>query len=213
MRFAISVLAGLVAIAHLDASDHRMLDNPYARIRPMQQVGERLLADGIAHSATFRQLIDRLDHSNVIVYVDVRPDMPSQLGGSLRFLARSATDHFLKIQLNHAYHGKTLVALLAHELQHAVEVADAGNVGSADELRRLYRRVGIRTGVDQYDTVAARRTGYVVRDELSHKRTTDHKFARHEDADPLPETEDDPAAIQHEPPVSANGGDVAHQEG
>jgi len=217
MRFAISVLAALVTVAHLDATDHRRSYTPYARIRPMQDVGARLLADGMAHSPTFRWLVDRLERSNVIVYIDVRPDMPAHIGGSLRFLARSATDHFVRIQLNRVFQGRTLVALLAHELQHAVEVAESGQVNSADDLRQLYRRVGVLTGVDQYDTVAAQRAGYVVRDELSQTHQTDLRVAHSADLDPLPETDDQstqPAAVQ---PVSdavpANRGvDLTRQE-
>jgi hypothetical protein len=216
MRLAISVLAGLVAIAHLDASDRHATSNPLARIRPMQKVGEQLLAEGIAHSPTFRWLVDRLNHSNVIVYVDVRPDMPPHLGGSLRFLARSATDHFLKIQLNRKFQGKILVALLAHELQHAVEVAEEGNIGSAEDLRRLYRRVGVRTGFDRYDTVAARQAGYIVRDELGRTQRVDFSLARRADAEPLPEADDHPAATESVPPSSRvlpeNAGDLVNLE-
>jgi hypothetical protein len=217
MRFTISVLAALVTVAHLDATDHRRPYAMYARIRPMQDVGARLLADGMAHSPTFRWLVDRLERSNVIVYIDVRPDMPGHLGGSLRFLARSATDHFVKIQLNRVFQGRTLVALLAHELQHAVEVAESGQVDSADDLRRLYRRVGIRTGADQYDTVAAQRAGYVVRDELSRTHQTDLRLARGADQEPLPDTDDQSTQPASDPPVldaaPANRGvDLTRQE-
>jgi hypothetical protein len=217
MRFASSVLAALVTVAHLDATDHRRSYTTYARIRPMQDVGARLLADGIAHSPTFRWLVDRLDRSNVIVYIDVRPDMPAHLGGSLRFLARSATDHFVKIQLNRQFQGRTLVALLAHELQHAVEVAESGQVNSVNDLRQLYRRVGVLTGPDQYDTVAAQRAGYVVRDELSRTHQTDLRLARGADRDPLPETDDQSTQPASDPPVSdavpANPGlDLTRQE-
>jgi hypothetical protein len=217
MRFAISVLAALVTVAHLDATDHRRSYAPYARIRPMQDVGARLLADGMAHSPTFRWLVDRLDRSNVIVYIDVRPDMPAHLGGSLRFLARSATDHFVKIQLNRVFHRKTLVALLAHELQHAVEVAESGQVNSADDLRQLYRRVGVLTGTDQYDTVAAQRAGYVVRDELNQTHQADFRLARSADLDPLPDTDDRSTEPAADPPASdaapANRGmDLTRQE-
>ena len=107
--------------------------------------------------------------------------MPFFRGGALRFLARSQTDSFPKINLNRAFTGITLVALLGHELQHAVEVADAGGIASAEDLRALYQRLGQRTGLDQFDTFAARKVGYIVRQELSHKRPTETRFARTDD--------------------------------
>ena len=167
MRFAISILASLLAIAPLDARTAQH-EPRLARIRPMQKDGARLLADGIAQSATFRRLVEHLEHSNIIVYVELRPDMPINRGGTLRFLARSTTDTFLRIHLNRVFTGRTLIALLGHELQHAVEVAEAGGVGSVAELRALYQRLGEKRGADQYDTAAARRAGYIVREELSH---------------------------------------------
>jgi hypothetical protein len=188
MRLAISVLASLLAIAQLDARDTRNY-SAFTRIRPMQKEGARLVADGIAHSPTFRRLIDHLERSNVIVYIDLRPDMPLHRGGALRFLARSATDHFVKIHLNRVFSSKTLVALLGHELQHAVEIADAGGIDSAADLRSLYRRLGEKTGVDQFDTLAARQVGYVVRQELSHRGSAGLQLARTDERS-LPEMED-----------------------
>ena len=189
MRLALSVLASLLVIAQLDAETTR--SHPaFSRIRPMQDDGWRLIANGMTRSPTFRHLIDRLEHSNVIVYIDLRPDMPSNRGGSLRFLARSTTTHFLKIHLNRRYTGSTLIALLGHELQHAVEVADAGGIDSVEDLRNLYRRLGERIGADQFDTAAARQAGYLVRQELSHRGRPDLRLARSESEPPLPEMED-----------------------
>jgi hypothetical protein len=187
LRLAFSILAGLLAIAQLDAAGPGS-EAAFRRIRPLQKDGARLLAIGIERSPTFRRLVDRLERSDVIVYVDLRPDMPPYRGGSLRFLARSATDRFLKIHLNRTFNGRTLVALLGHELQHAVEVADAWGVDSAADLRDLYRRLGETTGKDQFDTVAARQVGYVVRRELSSK-TSSQRLARTDEA-PLPDMED-----------------------
>ena len=74
--------------------------------------------------------------------------------------------------------GPALVGILGHELQHAVEVADAEDVTSAEGLGRLYRRIGVGTGPGMYDTEAARQTGYEVRAEASH-RTREMRLANH----------------------------------
>ena len=44
-----------------------------------------------------------------------------------------------------------------------VEVADHAEVQSSDDLRNFYRRTGVRTGPDSFDSDAARHAGYLVR--------------------------------------------------
>ena len=87
----------------------------------------------------------------------------------MRFIARSATDRFVRIQLNADCSDQTLVALLGHELQHVVEVADHPEVQSPEDLRAFYRRTGMRTGPDTFDSEEARQTGYLVRAEIFRK--------------------------------------------
>ena len=98
---------------------------------------ELLLATGMDRSATFRQLVRRIERSDVIVYVEARHDLRDGVGGSMRFLARSATDRFVRIQLNADYSNHTLVALLGHELQHVVEVAEHPEVQSPERPARF----------------------------------------------------------------------------
>jgi hypothetical protein len=136
------------------------------RLRPMQPMGRTLVAEGLKRSGTFRRLVRDLDRSDVIVYVDLRADMASHVVGSLRFVAPSATDRFLRISLNRHYDRSTLIAFLGHELQHANEVANAHDVRSADGLRAFYQRIGIRVGRNAYDSREAQAAGQIVRAEL-----------------------------------------------
>jgi hypothetical protein len=142
------------------------------RLRPIQPIARKLVADGLKRSTTIRQLAERLRASDLIVYVEVRSDMPSGTVGSLRFVAPSASDRFLRISLNQRYDWTTLIALLGHELQHVREVADAPGVRSAEDLRRLYESMGMRVGRDAYDSLEAQMTGQLVRAELRGGATT-----------------------------------------
>lgn len=155
--------------------------DPMARLRPMQSLADRVIADGTNRSRTFRRLVSRLEQSDVIVYVTVRLDMRPSLGGSLRFVGRSATDRFVLISLNGQNSRPMLVALLGHELQHAVEVADAPDVASQAALTGLYRRIGLHMATDAWDSRAAQETGQLVRAEFL-GRTDDVRLARHESA-------------------------------
>src|SRR5262249_49621780 len=125
MRAVLAVIATALVIAPLHAAAPPHVANPYAHVRPIQKDAEALIAEGMAQSPTFRRLVNELEQSDVIVYVDLRPDMRDSIGGSLRFLGKSATHRFLRIQVNRADAPIWRVALLGHELQHAVEVARA----------------------------------------------------------------------------------------
>ena len=188
MRAAIAAIVGAFLAGGIQPVSGESIANPYAHVRAMQKEGAALLAEGMAHSPSFRRLVDRIEQSHVIVYIDVRPDMRPGVGGSLRFLAESATDRFLRIQLNRTVARLWQVALLGHELQHAVEVADAPGIHSAEDLRALYRAIGVRTGADSYDSIAARQAGFTVRDELTSGRGGIH-FARSTRIEPMPEGE------------------------
>ncbi len=170
-------LAWAIAATATLGADQAALD-PMTRIRPVQTLAARLLDDGMTKSPTFRRLVARLQRSDVIVYVTIRLDMRSSLGGSLRYVGRSATDRFLLVSLNAQNSRQMLVALLGHELQHATEVADAPDVTSEPALSSLYRRIGIRMAPGAWDSVAAQQTGQRVRAEVL-QRPVDSRLARH----------------------------------
>jgi len=166
MRRLVSLAAAcaLAGTATLGA-DVVTLD-PMTRLRPMQALGQQLVTDGFERSPTFRRLVSRLQRSDVIVYVNVRLDMRPSLGGSLKFVGTSATDRFLLVSLNAQNSRPMLVALLGHELQHAVEVAEAPDVASASTLSNLYRRIGVHVATDSWDSRAAQDAGRLVRAEF-----------------------------------------------
>jgi len=101
-----------------------------------------LLADGIKKSQTLRSLTDRLTKSDVIVYV--RPDVVSRgsTQGHLSFLSSAGGYRYLVVHLPAAQSKQQQVAMLGHELQHAVVIADAPSVIDSDSLRKEFERVG-----------------------------------------------------------------------
>ena len=177
MRTTLAVALAL-GLATPTGADVLQVRNPHARVRPMQKAVERLIADGMAGSETFRHLIRRIEASDVIVYVEARHDLGDHVGASTKYVSTSATDRFLRIQLHARHSPRTLVALLGHELQHVVEVAGQPEVRSPERLRDFYRRSGLRTGPDSFDSVAAREAGYRVREEMLRPAAGDIRLAR-----------------------------------
>ena len=165
MRAGVLAAAAILAATTTIAAD-RSGDAGTFRLRPTQPMGHRLVREGLERSLTIRRLVDGIERSDIIVYLELRTDMPTGLVGSLRFIARGTTDRFLQIRLNRRHEWSTLLAFLGHELQHAAEVAATPDVRSADGLRAFYRRAGIRVGPDAYDSRAAQDTGRLVHAEL-----------------------------------------------
>jgi len=63
-----------------------------------------------------------------------------------------------------------MIATVAHELQHAVEVVEDDTVVDEKSLVALYKRIGRQnstTSPAHWDTTAAQNTGYRVRRELN----------------------------------------------
>jgi hypothetical protein len=126
----------------------------------------RLLARGYRRSPTLAMLITQLQLSDVLVYIEELPRLPGALEGRLMMLPRAHDHRYVRIQIALRGAPEDSIALLGHELQHALEVAQAPDVSDQDALARLYQQIGIRGGAHQYDTMAAQEAGRTVRREL-----------------------------------------------
>jgi len=65
-----------------------------------------------------------------------------------------------------------LIALIAHEMQHAREVLEHAEVVDVATMEAMYRKIGVPLtgGLNGYETSAARAAGDAVLTELSVKR-------------------------------------------
>jgi hypothetical protein len=165
MRVVCFGVAGVLLVSGVTMGGSPRPDEA-GRVRPMQAIGHKLIEHGLERSETFRQLVRNLEESDVIAYVDVRSDMTPDRLGATRFLTRSASHRFVRIMINRDTDWWTQIAMLGHELQHANEIAQAREIGSAEDLRAFYQRVGIRVSGRTFDSEAAQRSGKVVRSEI-----------------------------------------------
>jgi len=143
-------------------------------IRPRDLTAVSLVRVGYERSATFRALMEALQESNVIVYVDVRHDPQFMAGGSLQFVGESHGIRWVRATVDSgtARTGAAqamvieLTAILAHELQHAREVAETPAIRNAGDFDRYFRTVGLPVRKDAVDTAAARIAGRTVEREI-----------------------------------------------
>lgn len=168
IALARGVLPSSAAAAPLDAVEARaLMSNEHRHVRAVDKRVSNAIEDGLRRSDTFAHLVLALDRSDVIVYVETAPGLPSSLSGRMLIVAGSTGQRYLRIQIAAGPRGNELIALVGHELQHALEVAQAPEVRDERSLIALYQAIGhAGQGPHRYDTMAAQHAGRQVRTEL-----------------------------------------------
>jgi hypothetical protein len=140
----------------------------YGHVRPIDTALETLILEGGRRSPVFRALLDRLEESNVLVYVERRL-LPPILRGRLTLVGASHGWRYLRVEIDCRPTRDDQIVALGHELQHALEIAEVATVVDAGSLRRLYRLIGfpVDSSHRRFESKGAREVGATVRRELS----------------------------------------------
>lgn len=131
------------------------------------------LAEGLRHSEVIRRLVDVIDASNVIVYL-ARGDCPRPAVACLMMASNGPDFRYIRINFRlpvglgtkGGWHRDELSVAIAHELQHAAEIAGWPEVIDHVTLQAAYGRRGVDRGAAHLDTDAAVRAGEDRRAEL-----------------------------------------------
>lgn len=134
----------LLAIAAAPPAAAGQLQSFERNVRTEDAGLRELIRDARSASPTFRDLLDRLDGSDIIVHVARQPYMRVSLDGQLNFVARAGGRRYLRVGVAGRLPARRLVAIVAHELQHAVEIADDRAIVDAPTLAQAYQRLGDR---------------------------------------------------------------------
>ena len=140
------------------------------RIRVVSSELSGVLSEAQRRSATIRYLIAQLNASDVVVYLEVAAWLPCGTSGRLQFVGAGVGRRYVRIGLSPRLSRDQRIALLGHELQHALEVASAPQVVDGKTMAQLYRRIGFasRSGRnDWFDTASAVDAGREVERELA----------------------------------------------
>ena len=163
--FAASLLTGASTAL---AEPARATDPLGSHVRGASPAINLLIARGMDRSPTFKRLIEQLNQTDVVVYIETNVQLPVGIEGRLMFMTSAGGVRYLHAQVTAGLGFESLIAITGHELQHALEVAATPSVRCGNTMRALYQRIGIRAGAeDRYDTVEAQAAGRRVRAELS----------------------------------------------
>lgn len=163
----LALLCLLVATPSLSIAAESIAD-----VRPPIRSTDRrlrsLLEEGVRTSPTLRALVARLHASDVVVYLQC--EGPSAPDGRLTFVSAVGGQRYVVVRMAR-FPKSQQIAMMAHELQHAVEIAEHPAIVDQMSLVREYKRIGYSTQTGgqagmSFDTMAAVRAGQQVLKEM-----------------------------------------------
>ncbi len=135
-------------------------------VRPEDAAIRELIASGLQRSATFRDLNTQLDRSNVVVYIRFSR-CAGKVAACLTWASAGVNTRRLLISLDRFGRSPDeLTALLAHEFQHANEVATASEITDVDSFQQWVAASGWKHGAG-FETGEAMKITRQVAAELS----------------------------------------------
>jgi hypothetical protein len=145
-----------------------LLSSPDRRVRSTDPRIVELLEMGVRRSPTFAGLVRSVSATDVIVYIERVRELPRSLAGRLLLLPIATNQRYLRIQVRGDLPRPDMIALIGHELRHALEIAEVPTVRDNAALISLFQRIGhSKSDLHTFDTNAAQSTGWRVRQELA----------------------------------------------
>jgi hypothetical protein len=145
-------------------------------IRSEDALVRSLLVDACRHSPSLQRLADAIGHTDGVVYVTLgRCPFRALRGCLLHTIEDTGNARYLWIRVGANRDQRELVATMAHELQHALEVLTRADVRNRRDLLDFYRSRESRAYSDTprasayrtYETTAAINLAAAVRAELA----------------------------------------------
>ena len=153
------------------------------RVRLIDPLASMAYIRGHDQSGTFRALVAELEASDLIVHIVTATGLPGSVAGTTRFAGRGGESRYVRIDLSAVVSkwvgetekridlaawltAKQRVSILAHELQHACEIARSG-ARSSSAIDALFRAIGTSTTIPGgFETAQAEAAGRTVWIEL-----------------------------------------------
>lgn len=134
-------------------------------LRPVDAAAAETLARALDGSPLVRALVHDLGATNVIVHIQFSRDLPSGIAGTTRFVVSCGGYRYLRITIGVSLPEVDRAPILAHELQHAWEIAHS-HADEIDDVRQMLELAGYQTRENFFETGKAVKVERMVREEL-----------------------------------------------
>ena len=166
---ALACMAGLTLSAS-PQDGKPLLSGHMRRVRPIGADAHSLLQDARSRSATVRTLLDRLDRSDVIVYLQRGVFERPEVRGRTSLITAVPDARLLRVIVRNALADDRGIEMLGHELQHVDEIAQEPRIRNEATLRQYLNVIGFECGTGRFETEAAIRVERRIRTELASTR-------------------------------------------
>lgn len=140
---------------HANATRGLMSEAVAHHVRSTDARVQEWLRRGAAESQTFRSLLNTLAESDLIVHVQTVDRLMT--AGQTYFVTATPTVRYVRIEVSFRGNLNETIALIGHELQHAVEIAQEPRIRDRHALSLFYKGMpGNSMSGTEYDSVAAR---------------------------------------------------------
>ena len=114
----------------------------FTRVRAADDQFRLLIREGDARSMTFRALVDEIQQSNAVVMVQFGLCVKGQVRSCVSHVGGDSRTRTIRILINPRTTNDRLIATIAHELQHALEIIRQPEITNGEQVMQLYRRIG-----------------------------------------------------------------------
>jgi hypothetical protein len=139
-------------------------------VRFLDSVLKGLFEQGLQQSPTLRALVDKIEAAPILVFIEGDIRMPAHIGARLNFVTSVNGMRYVRVDIDCTLSVRRQVALMAHELQHALEIGQRTDILDAEGMESLYEEIGFQSSDNgyhkSYETEAAKAVQRAVDNEL-----------------------------------------------
>jgi hypothetical protein len=140
-----------------------------SRVRSDDSSIARLIGEATTASVTFRRLVETIDGSDGIVYIDKGRCGHSVRACLIMSVGIAGPHRILRVVVDAGRPRAEVIASIGHELQHVVEVLGDPGVTNHHAMFYFFERRGLRRS-NRFETVAAIEAGIAVGREIQQLR-------------------------------------------
>jgi len=145
-------------------------------VRVLDRDLKALIDRGVTQSPTFGKLVAEVEATPLLVFVECARRLPSGVGARTNFVTSVGDTRLLRVAIDCSLTNRWQISLVAHELQHVLEIGRHPEVVDAEAMESLYETIGYPAGRDgatrHFETGAAIAVQRAVHEELGVVRAT-----------------------------------------